>query len=87
MRFLTQEQLVRKTVIEGLGRALRQVYTEEQVGPPTEYSVALARFIALALSCRMARSLNANLAWKAPGALKASGLLGGYASSTSTGMD
>ena len=37
VRFLTQEQLVRKAVIEGLSRALRQVYTEEQVGPPTEY--------------------------------------------------
>ena len=37
MRFLKQEQLVRKAVIEGLSRALRQVYTEEQVGPPTEH--------------------------------------------------
>jgi hypothetical protein len=36
VRFLTQEQLVRKAAIEGLGRALRQVYTEEQVGSPPE---------------------------------------------------
>ena len=45
MRFLTQEQLVRKAVAEGLGRALRQVYTDEQVGPPTENITRLvARF-------------------------------------------
>ena len=45
MRFLTQEQLVRKAVAEGLGRALRQVHTEEQVGPPTENITRLvARF-------------------------------------------
>jgi hypothetical protein len=36
VRVLTEEQLARRTVMEGLGRALRLVYTEEQVGPPTE---------------------------------------------------
>jgi hypothetical protein len=37
MRFLTEEQLVRKAVTKGLCRVLCQVYTEEQVGPPTEH--------------------------------------------------
>src|SRR5437660_151048 len=36
MRFLTEEQLDRRGVRERGGRALRQVYTEEQVRPPTE---------------------------------------------------
>ena len=44
MRFLTQEQLVRKAVAEGLGRALRQVYADEQVGlPPEDITRLLAR--------------------------------------------
>ena len=37
MRFPTEEQLASRVVVEGLSRALRLVYTEEQVGPPTEY--------------------------------------------------
>jgi hypothetical protein len=37
MRFLTEKQLVRKAVTEGLRRELRQFYTEEQVGPPAEH--------------------------------------------------
>jgi hypothetical protein len=36
VRFPTQEQLVRKAVLEGLGRALGQLYAKEQVGEPTE---------------------------------------------------
>jgi hypothetical protein len=44
VRFLTQEQLVRKAVAEGLGRALRQVYTDEQAGlPPQDIARLLAQ--------------------------------------------
>jgi hypothetical protein len=37
VRFLTEEQLARRTVMAGLGRALRRIYTEEQVGTPAEH--------------------------------------------------
>jgi len=41
VRFLTEEQLVRRAVLEGVGRVLRQLCTEEQVGPPTEHIAQL----------------------------------------------
>jgi hypothetical protein len=41
VRVLTQEQLVRKAVVDGVGRAVRQVHTEEQVGAPTEHITLL----------------------------------------------
>ena len=41
MRLLPEDQLVRRAVLEGVGRVLRQLYTEEQVGPPTEHIAQL----------------------------------------------
>jgi hypothetical protein len=45
VRFLPEEQLVRRAVLEGVGRGLREVYTEQQVGPlPEQVTQLLARF-------------------------------------------